>query len=718
MTDRLKDLPWFLREYIHAHRWSGFREVQVRAFDVLFGSDDHLLISSGTSSGKTEAALFPVISSLYRFPTAGIGALYVGPLKALIDDQHDRLEVILRESGVEVTGWHGDIARNIKERVTVFPTGILQITPESLQNLIANRPDDVRGMFPDLRFVIVDEVHAFMGTDRGDQLLCCLDRLELLAGCDPRRIGLSATISDLEGAAGWLAADTGRHVSTVAVHDARGCAMSVVYSHFPVEAEGGGMPRKVAINRYYERLFEETDPYNCIVFTNSRMSAERTARSLIKVSDRHGSGKRIMVHHGSVSKDLRKAAEDSLKDSGEDTTTVATVTLELGIDVGDLDRVVQIDPPYTCSSLIQRMGRSGRRNGRPELIMMCNEDDSKWWSAVEGVSMDLVKAAAMAQLCADENWTEPCPREGMPFGLLYQQTMAYLKSRIDVRFTGLAAAVLGQYPFRNISKDDYKTLVRHMVAIEHLKVMPDRTIIIGLAGDRVVNDREFCTVFATKREVEVRCGGKVIGTVQEVPKPKERLQLAGRVWTVVSVTGEPPVIDAVESDGEAYTPWKSGVPGMHTAVMRRMRRILMSDAPCPHLDEAASARLEECRAAAREAGMMDLFHETDHGFRIYPWLGTVQFDTLRRILERVPGVDWVRTLAPYVIDVITDLTEEEILEGVERYRRLKPKASLITDEDILEFGKFDTYVPKELLIRAFAADRLDYDFDLSLDEKV
>lgn len=713
MTDRLKDLPWFLREYIHAHRWSGFREVQVRAFDVLFGSDDHLLISSGTSSGKTEAALFPVITSLYRFPTTGIGALYVGPLKALIDDQHDRLELLLGESGVQVTGWHGDIARGVKERVTVFPTGILQITPESLQNLIANRPDDVRSMFPDLRFVIVDEVHAFMGTDRGDQLLCCLDQLELLSGCDPRRIGLSATISDLDGASAWLAADTGRRVSAVACRDSRGCDMSVVYSHFPSESEGNGVPRKRAVTAYYERLFAETDPYNCIVFTNSRMSAERTARSLTKVSDRHGSRKRILVHHGSVSKDIRKAAEEGLKDRDEDTTTVATVTLELGIDVGDLDRVVQIDPPYTCSSLIQRMGRSGRRNGRPVLVMMCNDDDSKWWSAVQGVSMDLVKAAAMAQMCADENWTEPCPRDGMPFGLLYQQTMAYLKSRIDVRFTGLVAAVLGQYPFRNISRDDYRTLVRHMVSIEHLKVMPDRTIVIGLAGDRVVSDREFCTVFATRRELEVRCGGKVIGTVQEVPKPKERLQLAGRVWTVVTVSGDPPVIDVVESDGEAYTPWKSGVPGVHTEVMRRMRRLLMTDAPCPYLDEAGSVRLEECRTAARAEGMGDLFVETDRGYRMYPWLGTVQFDTLRRIVERVPGVDWVRTFAPYAIDIVTDLTEEELLDGIERYRRLKPKESLISDEDILEFGKYDAYVPKELLVKAFAADRLDYGFDLS-----
>lgn len=713
MNDRFNDLPWFLKEYIHTNRWTGFRDVQVRAFDVLFGSDDHLLVSSGTSSGKTEAALFPVISSLYRFPTGGIGALYIGPLKALIDDQHDRLSLVLGESGVQVTGWHGDVGRNVKERISVMPTGILQITPESLQNLVSNRPEDLVGMFPDLRFVVIDEVHSFLGTDRGSQLLCCLEQLELAAGCDPRRIGLSATVSDLDGAAEWLAAGTGRGVATVACRDGRDCDIEVVYSQFPAETDNGGIDRKRAVTSYYERLFRETDPYNCIVFTNSRMSAEKTARSLIKVSERHGSRKRIAVHHGSISKELRKAAEEGLKDRSEDTTTVATVTLELGIDVGDLDRVVQIDPPYTCSSLIQRMGRSGRRDGRPVLVLMCNDDSSKWWTDIEGVSMDLVKSAAMAQLCADEGWTEPAPKGGLPYGLLYQQTMSYLKTRVDVRFSGLAAAMLSQHPFRNITKEDYRTLVRHMVSIGHLDVLPDRTIIIGLEGDAVVNDREFCAVFASKREVEVRCDGRTIGTVQEVPRPGERILLAGRVWSVSSVHGDTPVIEVRETDGNAYTPWKSGVPATHTTVMRRMRDILMSDVECPHLDGDARRKLAVCRAAARANGMGSPMQETERGFRMYPWLGTVQFDTLRRILESIPEIAYVRSIEPYVIDIVTDMSGDEVMDSVERYRRLMPKESLIGEDDVLEFGKYDRHVPRELLVKAFAEERLDFGFDLS-----
>ena len=174
MTDYFSGLPPFLKEYIHTSRWTEFRDIQLRAFEVMFGSDSHLLLSSGTSSGKTEAAMFPVIASLHEDPPKGIGALYISPLKALIDDQFGRLTLVLRDSDIQLTSWHGESEVGMKERLRKEPSGILQITPESLQGLVYGDPEETRRLFGDLRFVIIDEVHAFMDSDRGIQLLCCL----------------------------------------------------------------------------------------------------------------------------------------------------------------------------------------------------------------------------------------------------------------------------------------------------------------------------------------------------------------------------------------------------------------------------------------------------------------------------------------------------------------------------------------------------------------
>lgn len=713
MRDHFSELPWFLREYIYGSRWASFRDIQTRAFDVFASGDDHILISAGTSSGKTEAAMFPVISSLYKNPCEGIGAMYIGPLKALIDDQFERIDPILRESGIRITGWHGDASRTAKEALLEFPSGILQITPESLQNIISDEPGRVRHLFGELRFIVIDEVHAFMDSERGQQLICCLQRLELLAGCSPRRIGLSATISDVDSAAEWISADTGRR--THVITDPRRSDRDVRVRLYKIpSSEGDQTERKRAITRYYRDLYREIDGRNCIVFVNSRSDAETTGRSLRKVADACGGAERIHVHHGSISKEFRKEAEESLKNPSTKDAVVATVTLELGIDVGGLDAVVQIEPPYTCSGLVQRMGRSGRRGGSQDMTLICLEDPARWWTDVEGINMELLKAISMIELSVGEGWTESPREESLPYGLLYHQTMEYLKSGTGSRFGMLVSDVLSLHPFRNISRDDYKELLRHMVSEGQLLRMSDGTLLIGDKGEKVVFNRDFCSVFTVKREIEVRCDGKVVGSIQEMPEVGGSVQLAGHVWEVVGVKAKELEVDVVESDGTACNPWRSGTPPVDTRIMRGIRDILRSDTRYPYLDEASAVRLEECRAAARAGGFLDLFTELEDGtIRIRPWLGTVQFDTLMRIVRNMDDVSSVYAFQPYYIDVRGDVSERDIMDAVERFLADPDPSELILQTDRLRFGKYDRFVPDRLLAKAFAADRLDTGFDLS-----
>jgi ATP-dependent Lhr-like helicase len=571
----------------------------------------------------------------------------------------------------------------------------------------------VERLFGDLRFIIIDEVHAFMDSDRGLQLLCCLQRLELLAHCDPRRIGLSATIANREDAAEWLKADTGRYVNIVYDKASNQRNIRIKYNAFPLpDPETDSVDRKKAITSYYLDLFRETHGYNCIVFTNSRHSAEMAAKSLRIVSEKKGYPDEVTIHHGSISKEYRKIAEDRLKNPMVKNTTVATVTLELGIDVGDLDRIVQIDAPYTCSGLVQRMGRSGRRGNGQNLILMCNEDAEEWWATLDGVSMSLVKAVAMSELVLNEGWTEPAEQNSMPFGLLYHQTMEYLRSGIGAKFSLLASDVLSMYPFRNISKEQYKLMIKHLVNIGHLEVMSDQTILIGQNAERVVFNRDFCSVFTTKKEVMVKCDGHMVGSIQNMPSEDDLIQLAGRVWRVIKASKEKSTVEVEECDGEACNPWKSGTPPTHNRVMKKMLEVLESDEEYPYLDDAAKARLQESRAIARENGMTTLFSERKGGYRMYPWLGTKQFDTLRRILQKVIGTDSIRAYQPYYIDIRTKLSEDQIIDRVLRYVEERDLAPLIYDEDLLKYGKYDRYVPESLLVREFVADKLDTDLEL------
>ncbi len=709
MNDHTDRMPRFVLEHLHRSGWTSFRDVQLRAFDVLFDTDDHLLISSGTSSGKTEAALIPVVSSLHSDPPDGIGALYVGPTKALIDDQFSRFDLMLRDSGIKVSGWHGDVDAFRKEAIFREPEGILQITPESLEGIIDGHPEDLRRMFGNLRFVIVDELHAFMSSDRGLQLLCELTRIERAAGCSPRRIGLSATLSEPGEAAGWLGGSTGRGVSVVSSDDRRSCRMGIKHCRFPPKDREGSRDR--AVLSYYSELFRLTDPYNCIVFTNSRAAAERTARSLEKVSKARGSRNPVRVHHGSLTAETRRLAEADLKGDPR-ATVVATVTLELGMDIGGLDRVVQIGAPWTCSSMVQRMGRSGRRSGRQEMIMFCNDDDAIWHPGIDGVSMELARGIAEAELYLREGWTERIAPDPLPYGLLFHQTLAALKGATgDVRFTDLVRDVLSLDPFAGITVEEYRRLARHMIVQGAMVQTADRSLVIGPSAEWLAFGREFPSVFTVKKETEVRCNGTPVGTVQGEPEYGTRIGLAGRVW-MVTRRGDG-WVDVEETDGDPDRSWSGEAPDVDDRVVAKMRDVLLSDDDYPYLDSAARAELSTSRSAFRASGAADVFVDSDLGYSVYPWLGSVKFDTLRRMLSEIDGVQVLWAYSPVVIEVATDLPPDAILEELARIRSGGAISTLLSPEDRLRSKKFDRFVPDDLLANAFCARRLDWDFDIA-----
>ncbi len=702
MSD-FSELPMFLKEYIHENRWDSFRDVQVNTFTAFRENENHIIISSATSSGKTEAALFPVIASLYEHPAEGIGAMYIGPLKALIDDQFERMTPMLEKSDIKVTGWHGDISSGVKKRLLKDPEGILQITPESLQNIIVNHRDSLKGLFGGLRFVIIDEIHSFIPSPRGAQILCCLETIEKICGCSPRRIGLSATIGNKDSAKEWIAANTGKGVTVIDDIGSRDFDIHVVYNSFPVPSEEDPDCRKRALTSYYKDLFESVKGKDCLIFANSRLSAEKTARSLDIVASKYGSGNMVSVHHGSISKEFRKDAEERMKDRYRRTVTVATSSLELGIDVGSMERIIQVDPPMSCMSMLQRMGRSGRRGGRQDMTILCNDDAERPWTDVMGVSANLIKSIALIEL-AKEGWTEPLREEKIPYGLLFHQTLEYMASGTGCRFSDLWNDVLTMYPFRDISENEYKVLLRHMVSTGILERMDDGTLLIGKNGEHLVFGHDFCSVFDVRPEIDIFIDGRPLGSIQETPEVGECIQLAGRVWEVIAVSKDGTRADVRPSDSGSSSPWKSDVPDIDDIVMNRMYEILSSDTEYDYLDDRGRACLERSRAAFRKEGMDHLLTVTDWGIRICPWKGTKGFDTIRRKIVS-SGVGRVYARLPYHIDVYTS-RPGNVERMVNSFVNGRKTSNLILPDENICRGKFDMYLPRELLVRNFTANRL------------
>ena len=382
----------FIQDFIYRNNWESLRAVQVAAGDAVFHSDDNLLLSASTASGKTEAAFFPILTLFQEDMPKTVGAIYIGPLKALINDQFLRLNELCREAGIPVWHWHGDVARSHKSRLLKNPSGILQITPESLEALLLRRHSEIPHLFGDLRFVVIDEVHSLLRGDRGGQTLCQLERLSRLAGVNPRRIGLSATIGDPENTGRFLSMGTGRRTLIPEIKG-KGVRWRLSMEHFYVQERqaadengsaecAGALPvldgktdtAPAHADPGLGYVFEHTRGKKCLVFVNSREECEAVTTTLRQYCEAKNEPDRFLIHHGNLSASYRESAEEAMKDDTRFQTTVTTATLELGIDIGRLERAFQIDAPFTVSSFLQRMGRTGRRDLPPEMWFVMRED--------------------------------------------------------------------------------------------------------------------------------------------------------------------------------------------------------------------------------------------------------------------------------------------------------------------------------------------------------
>ena len=801
----------FVQDFIYDHGWENLRGIQVAAADAVFNTDENVLLTSSTASGKTEAAFFPILTLMYEEPPASVGALYIGPTKALINDQFYRLNDLCEQADIPVWHWHGDVSSSHKAKLIKHPSGILQITPESLEALMLNRRGSVRRLFCDLRFIVIDEVHSLLRGDRGGQTLCLIERLSRMAGVNPRRIGLSATIGDPERTGAFLSAGTGRGCIIPRFEEPRR-VWRLSMEHFyitgpqaperalestgPVEAdvvgcerveagagelpaarsgdagnergahagngagnmtganaavgaeaaaaagarqgeaeapEGAGTP-SIGIPAVHEDelmavtdaapadadpglayIFERTRGAKCLVFANSREEAEAVCSALRSYCEAKGEPDRFLIHHGNLSASFRESAEEVMRDEEQTQTIVATSTLELGIDIGRLERAFQIDAPFTVSSFLQRMGRTGRRGNPPEMHFVMREEQPEPRTMMpETIPWKLLQGIALVQLYREERWVEPPELDRLPYSLLYHQVMSTLASEGELSPAELAGRVLTLSYFHRVSADDLRCLLRHLLETDQIERTETGGLIVGLAGERVTNSFKFYAVFQENEEFTVRSESAELGTIVNPPPAGERIAIAGNCWLVEEVDWKRHLVYCTQVKGRVPAYFGDCPGDINTHVLERMERVLEEHEVYPYLLTNARARLAQARHVAAAAGVTKrpLINLGGDTWALFPWLGSYAFLALERLLKikcadelGLKGLDPSR---PYFMQFRMTADEDTFFEVVaaEAEADFAP-IELVYPGEVPYFDKYDEYLPEELVRKGFAEGVLD-----------
>ncbi|MCL2335759.1 MAG: DEAD/DEAH box helicase, partial [Endomicrobia bacterium] len=723
--DMFNRLAPFIQDFIYQNKWEELRGNQVAACEVIFDSDDNLLLSSGTASGKTEAAFLPVPTELYNNPSRSIGVMYISPLKALINDQFKRLDLLLTDSNIPVTKWHGDASLTQKNKLMKSPEGIIQITPESLESLITNKRGACLDMFSDLRFIIIDEVHHFMRDVRGVQLLCVLARLKKLTGLSPRRIGLSATLGDISQACDWLNTDTGRECAApitdegkkrIGLHIERFVNYADKRDTENTDADDSAISSNgdMGDREHYEYLFKKTLDKKTIIFTNSREETELIMAHLREIAVKNKAPDVYRVHHGNISALIRETTEDEMKSADEKIVTGATVTLELGMDIGSLDQAVQVGAPLNVSSFAQRLGRCGRRGQIAQLLftfvesIKINSDET-----LGPINWEFIRTIAIIELYTKDHWMEPIPPLDHAYNLLYHQTMSYLKSSGEMSPAGLAQEILSLGCFKNITKDDYRELLSYMIGAEQLQRTERGGLIIGKEGEKIVNSHKFLTVFNAPEYILVKDENRAIGTVDKIYPVGIRFALAGVTWETVDVNIKSKVIFVKQVPGISLVDWNVDFEAeLHTGLVQKIRNVLLSDEAFPYLSERCKERLSEIQYITRNSGILNnlVTPLSDQNYAVFPWVGSRQLLTLhyallhRKIKNKLPWPTCV------YLEVFFKGTKEELENIINEILGSKLDLYELPLPGKIEIvGKYNEFIPPELLRKQFVEDYLDFE---------
>ncbi len=720
-----------IRHWIREQGWTGLRDIQSEAVVEIMGGDGDVVIAASTAAGKTEAAFLPILTLVNGRTSPGLSVLYVGPLKALINDQFKRLDELCERLEVPVVRWHGDAPQSAKSRTLKQPSGIALITPESIEAMLIRRPADAARLMSTLDFIVIDELHYFMAGARGLHLASLLKRIDVMAARPARRVGLSATIGDLNAAREWLRPSMRERVTVVEGRGHSGELQLQIRGYVdhgdppdqdpdedevPDDVLGEDVedpgdkhairpePPRPVMDRIADHLFATIRGQNNLVFAPARNLVEILADGLRTRSEEGGLPNEFFPHHGSLSKNLREPLEIRLKDEHLPTTAVCTSTLELGIDIGSIASVAQIGAPRSIAALRQRLGRTGRRQGTPSVLRIyvseaAIEDTT---SILDRLRPGIVRAVAAIRLLTKRFVEPPATSVELATGLLHQ-TLSIIAEKGGARADAIHKTLSGPGPFASVTSADFIELLRHVTskAVRLVEQAPDGTLMLGERGEALVQAKEFYALFESGPEWKLVVGAKPLGTIPltNVVAVGNLVVFAGRRWQIEGVDERRKMLQVVPHKGGRVPVFERRQgEASHDRLIAEMREVYRGDDIPAFLDATAKDLLAEGRQAYQLLNLDDRSTVSDGGdLNFFVWRGS-EFSAVLAVVLAMAGLN----AEPHDFGVtIADANEVKLDAAFSKLRDM----SVADWERLPDFikniqvGKFDNDVPIELLKR-------------------
>lgn len=685
--------------------WKSLTSVQEMTIPEII-SGKNLIVLAPTAGGKTEAAFLPILSEVITKELTPVSVLYISPIKALLNNQEERLKDLSSFIYGDVFKWHGDVEKGSKQSFLKNKANILMITPESLEVILMNKSSDKNDLFCDLHYIVIDEIHSFAQNERGIHLMALIERIQKYSNYDIQRIGLSATIGNPEKLLDWLQGSSKRE-------------KSVIYPN------GENKEKKIEIkfckdqDVRTEEIVKRIFSRKALIFSNNRKDAELLKLKMEKENiDSY-------IHHSSIDKYYREKTEESFK-VGESNTIIATNTLELGIDIGALDIVLHLETPNTVSSFLQKLGRTGRRQGKISHFVFLPTSEE-----------NLVLSIAIVNL-AIKKWVENIDVSDKAYDILFHQIiticLASYGENIDEIFKTLHEA----YSFSGISYDKYIFLVDYMVK-EQILHQDKSKIFLGEKGQILfdkMNYMDLYSTFETPAEFTVNNKGKSIGTIEAwfVKALGESFNfiLGGKCWEVVKIDLKKFIVYVEPSKVADAPKWMSGGNTISFTLAQEFFDIITTNNDFIFLNEGEKEILEEYRQEMKNFGFkksMILLEEKNKEYNFYSYLGNKLNYTLGTTLTllddrlELKGSSWKGFS---IKKNKSDITLKEIMEFI---NKVFSNTSFF-DEDIksqlkeklpdLSFSKYQKYLPIELKNEMLFDSLYDFDFskikDFEIDE--
>jgi ATP-dependent helicase Lhr and Lhr-like helicase len=691
-----------IRKYIRDKRWESLRPIQAAAISKIITTDNNYILASRTASGKTEAAFLPILSKA-DFNQIGVQVLYISPLIALINDQFFRIEDLCKDLEIKVTKWHGEAKKSLKTNLIKSPNGIVLITPESLEAMFVNAPYNVSTLFGNLKYIVIDEIHSFLGVDRGLQLMSLLSRIQQVHKTRIITIGLSATIGDDN----YIEAKklTGDISGTKVLLDRTKKETEAKFKYFK------NSTAELSLDLLKD-LYKETCSNKVLIFPNSRGRTEEVAVKLQKISDKVNGHKNYYSHHSSVDKEIRESIEHFAKSNERFNFCIScTSTLELGIDIGTVDKIVQIDSTHSVSSLVQRIGRSGRRDGEKSIVNIYATDK---WSLLQSLA---------CWLLYETGFLEPIKTAENPYDILLHQLLSIVKQLSGCSKKDLINRLKSNSAFKPIEEQEINSIIDEAINSDFLEVI-QREIILGIEGENIVNSREFYSVFKTEPSFKVLFRSKKVGDIPFSPQVKidENILLAAKIWKIKDIDIKGGKIFVIPAKDGKKPMFFGGGGNIHPRIREEMLRILKSKESYPELDENSNSILEELRYDFKGFKINNFefdrpFIDKDGKLVIYTFTGTKINKSLHFLLSltghEISLHDHDSSLELYIN--ISDFNNM-IAEANKVYSKIDDhlKLALEENESLLGFSKWGTYLPIKYKIEILKERYFDFEKAIEL----